>query len=1277
MHRIYIFALFLFISALSTGQTNLERNIIFGGNSTDEAKDVKVNNSKTALFLGAKTFSVDGDVPENAGGSDFWIMKMDIDGSPIWNKTYGGMQDDDLEVLLPHPDGGTLAFGTTRSSQGLFGTLVGHAGAWLMRTNNNGSIVDGKIFGGILTESGVDGFRHLNGDVTMAITAGSPILFGQPNNGILDVWIVRVDAAFNSDWSTLLGGAGADIPNAITCDINGNTYIAATSDSNLPGLPLNMGGTDLWIIKLDPLGEMLWQKNFGGTEDDVADDIVLHPDGNLYVIAHSLSADGDFDSNYGINDLWMLKLNGEDGSTEGKYHYGGTGNEFDAQISLSDTATLIITSSSTSNNLDLTGNKGFADVWNFTTDRNGNIRSQMNYGGSLNDFSAQVITVDSIHHVFSTTLSMDKNVPANGFSQLDTWYYTLNPYPDTCSTNFVCLPDSSTNNHIFPPADNSLICVVGCNAGFGPGPSFFNGMCPDFLNSTSYFFITTDTNADLLTLSVHSEEFNKPQIALLRTVNCTTFQQVDCITGEDGNAVMNYIDIAPQTTYVIAISDAEGNFGEFELCATSIDVEFCNKNDRIFVTSTSMGSNFVGPFKPGEEVQVCYELDDWDKLECNGFQGVIPTFGPGWDTLSFDLYGEPIQTDSMFTPATVGEWAWHRLGEVHYNISNPVNGYEGNQGLPAGWYFTNTTNSPPADEPDQTTGDIDNCLANNDSWKVCFTLKVVDQCESNLDCSITMKTFADGEIGRFNNLVCGYDQKEVFTASMVCCVNPSMQPIQNYSICSGDTLIFKPETNLFPPVTYSWTADPDPFIMGAASANNLPQFYQQLFNETAIPLTVRYSIKAQSEDCETDFREFEVTVLPVPSSKLTISGPNIVCSGSTVRLNFESSGTPPFAIGLFKDNQLFANVLSESTFFSIDIDPIFSGVFRIGSIEDAFCDGFGTGFVNVTVKPAAQMQIDTTICAGESIAIADQVFDQPGTYTVVIENGAENNCDSVVTLILEIAPSLTETINEVICNGDTIFVLDVPYTVTVDTIIEYAGPENCPNYIMLSLLVKDTFSMEIKQTICNGDTLIFGGVPVFDQGSYSSVEEIRPGCFEETILNLSVLPAIFINDLAIVADNGSGNGAILVEIIGGAFPLSYMWNTGQTTESLFNISAGDYQLTVTDNIGCDQIFMFTVPMVSSTENVFEATSSIKIWPTLLSSNDKVQLFNSGDKRVEITSIDWISISGLKTNTRTDLNIEAGGTQTASIPAHLSAGLHFIKITIKNNPPAWAKIFVVE
>ena len=1276
MQKISILPFFLFLALQVTGQFSIETNSVFGGNSSDEAKDLAVNASKNVLFYGAKSFSNDGDVPGNVGGSDFWIMKRDINGTLMWSKTFGGPGMDDLETVMPHSDGGVIAFGTTHTDQGAFGHIIGLAGGWLIRTNTNGSLIDGKIFGGTITETAVDACRHVNGDVTMVLEAGSTMLNGETNHGLIDLWVVHVNQTFDTQWSTLLGGTGSDVPEAVTTDINGNIYIAATSNSNLPGLDPNHGGQDVWIIKLSPSGEMIWQKSFGGSENDVASDILIHPDGSLFVTLQSESADGDFDSNAGLNDLWMLKLNGTNGQTMSYKRYGGSGNDYNGQVDLFGADHLVLTASTTSTDLDLTGNKGFGDVWILTTDLSGNLTQQMNYGGSLNDFAVDIVTVDSVFHVLSSTVSTDKNVPANTISQQDLWYYSLNTNPDSCSDQFVCMQDSTLNNYLYPPSTDVLICVSGCTAGYGPGPDFNTGNCPDFVNPTAYFYLTTDANADLLTLSITSNNFNQPQIALLKTNNCVSFQPIDCAVGTDGSVILPYIDVDPLTTYVIAISDAEGNLGEFELCATAIDVSFCNEQDRIFVTHTSMGSPLNGPYKPGEEVSICYELQNWSKLSCNGFQGLVPEFGPGWDTTWFDQFGQPLHMDSLLNPIETGFWQWYKVGDVHYNLSNPVNGYQGNQGMPPGWYFTNTGDPPPATKPDQTTGDINDCLPTPaDKWKVCFTLKVVDDCESDLDCSISMKTFSDGEIGINPSLACAYDQAEVFSATMRCCLNPGIQNIQDFSVCSGDTIAIQPETNLFPPVTYTWIEDADPFIEGASPGTNQNQFYQILTTNAAIPLKVRYSIHASSNGCITEWENFEVTVLPLPTSRITITGPNIVCSGSTVTLNFENTGTPPFAIGLYKDNEFFANVLSEGYSLSIPVDPVFSGRFKVGTLSDASCDGIGLGFVNVTVKPVSNTMIDTAICEGESFFIGINEYTEPGTYTVTLDNAAENNCDSIVVLSLSVNPSQTETIDTIICHGDTLFVLGQPYTETTDEVIEYTGASGCPDYINLHLFVEDTFSMTVNQTICNGDTLEFEGIQVYQPGSYSHVVEIRPGCYEQTILNLSVLPAIVVNEAVILEDNGTNSGAIIVEISGGTPPFTFLWNTGQTSESLFNIKFGNYELVATDAMGCDQKFFFEVPFISGSSDPASGAHRISVWPTLLSSGQNFQLINPTNNPVEIAVVNWWTIDGQILKASGALSMEAGSDISIPVPAIATQGIYYIQIVQSNGRTTLEKVIV--
>lgn len=1262
MQRILIPFLFIFISFHVAGQFNPELSRVFGGNSLDHAVDIAVN-IDSALFLGARTFSSDGDVPSNNGGSDFWIMKTDLDGNPIWKMTYGGFNNDDLSNVMPNLNGGLVAFGTTRNEHGEYGDLTGLAGAWLIQVDGAGNLLKGKVFGGDISDNGIDAVRHFNGTVTMAIEASSPELDHQDNHGVLDVWIVQVDINFNLRWSKLLGGSLQDSPAAIATDLNGSIYVAASSKSNLPGLDENNGEEDVWIFKLSPTGDLLWQRSFGGSAEDIATDILLDPSGKVYVLAQSNSSDGDFDANYGFSDLWLIELDADNGDTGFLQQYGGKGIDVNGRIDRFGDDHFLLTATSNSDSIDLTSNKGFNDVWVFVVDTLGAIQQQMNYGGSLNDVTGGAIVFDSSFYLLNSTFSEDGNVPQNIISQQDLWLFRLNTDPDPCSNQFLCQQDSTLSNELFPPSTEVLVCVSGCTAGLERGPDFIPGGCDDFIYPTAYYKLSTDVNADLLTLSVSSSDFNEPRLALLRTNNCNSFTQVACGTGENGSLLMNYIDVEPQTTYIIAVSDAVGNLGSFELCATVVDVEFCNQKDTLYVNAASMGSPLSGPFLPGEEVQICYELLDWNKIDCNGFQGLIPKFGPGWDSLGFDFFGMPLQVDSMLVPVTPnGFWDWHMVGDVHYNIANPIAGYGGGQGMAPGWYFTNQNVPPPNDHPDLTTGDIYTCLPSPDKWKVCFTLPVKEECVSDMDLSISMRSFSDGELGLNPSLACAYDQPENLIIGMVCCINPTVQNIPDRSVCSGDTVILVPQTNILPPVSYSWTFVADPGVEGATTENNLGYFYQTLTNETTEVLDVHYTLWAEGLNCTADPVVFTVHVYPKPTTRITITGPSIVCSGATVQFNLESTGTPPFAIEITRDNLFFANVLSESTLFTLEVDPVLSGRFRVGNVRDAFCDGEGLGFVNVTVKPVGTAIIDTAICEGSSIVVGNEIFDEAGNYILTLEEAAANNCDSIISLSLSVIPSITQDVTEVICRGDTLAILDSAYTETTQILIEYIGSQGCPDYINLDLTVIDTFVEEVDQTICYGDTVTFEGIAVFQSGTYSHVEETMPGCFLQKVLNLNVLPAITIHDLSIMGDHGNNDGAILVEITGGSPPFSFLWSSGQTSESLFNVMHGSYQLTVTDRLGCMQIFEFEVPMVTGIDE--DITGALKVWPTLLSSSEQITIYQHGGSVRDIRQITCIDMNGRLIQVPFK-QVSASQLLTVPLPDGLNAGMYVLSIEFAN------------
>lgn len=1273
MRQIVITTLFfLTIISHSFAQFNLTENRVYGGNGFDEARKFVPTSNNVVHFFGGTSFSSDGDVGGNFGGTDFWIMKRNASGGLIWSHNFGGPTNDDLVSLIPHTDGGVIAFGTTRSNHGEFGEIMGLAGGWLMRTNTNGSIIDGRVFGGQITELAVDAFSRPSGNIMLALESGSGMVDGQPNLGVVDSWIVNVSSNFEIVWSKRSGGSGADVPKAITGDINSNTYVAATTDGNIEGAGENKGEKDAWIYKLAANGDMEWQIMLGGSREDIPTDILYHDQEFVYVIIQSNSNDFDLPSNMGINDLWLIKLDANTGQLLQTTHLGGTGNDYNGKLDILGDERIILSASTTSNNGHLTGSKGLSDVWIVELDLDGNIINQMNYGGSVNDLAGDVFVTDSVIHVLSTSNSSDKNVPFTTWGQSDLWYFTLDMNPDSCNTRLMCQPDSSMANEILPPDSGVLICASGCNAGYGRGPNG-GAACADFVNATVYYRITTDTSADLLTLSVNSFEFNKPQIALFSSPNCTTFIPIECAVGANGEVVLAYIDIEPQTEYIVAVSDAEGNIGDFELCATSVDVEFCNQHDQIYVTSTSLGSPFTGPFKPGESVQFCYELTDWKKLDCNGFQGLMPTFGDGWDPISFDSEGQPAQMNTFLMPVQPGEWNWHELGEVRYNLTNPISGFESGQGMPPGWYFTNTGDPPPHDNPDQTTGDINNCLPTNDIWRVCFTLTAKDECESNLDLSVRMKTFSDGELGINSNLACAYDQEEIFNTYLQCCLNPRVQPIQNLSKCTGDTTLLLPQTNLIGPVTYNWTSENNPFITGNTNATGRPFFEQILHNEAVIPFDIKYQLWATGNGCISDTIEFSITVNPLPSSRIDLTGPFIVCAGTPVTLNFDSKGTPPFVIEVLRDSNPFIEVLAENPMISIQVNPEFSSRLTIGKVTDALCTGSGLGFEDVTIKPEFITQIDTVLCEGQSIMVGDSTFEISGTYEVEFVKGAENNCDSTVILTLEIVPVLTSEVSDVICKGDTLFVLGVPYTETTQTTLEYLTPEGCPSFIHLDLQVKDTFTTEIVQTICFGDTLNFGGIKVYQPGSYSYVEEVRPMCFEETILNLTVLPEIVTSVVIVQPDNGSGDGSIILEVTGGSPPLTYLWNTNDITSSLFNLSHGEYKLTVTDRLGCTRVFTFGVPFSTSTDEV-EPSERLQVRPTITRQGNEIQIVNPAGNDKIVLSISWLSSSGQITPATNFLRIEKQGRVNMIVPA-LASGLYYLRIQYEDGTIQYDPILI--
>jgi hypothetical protein len=190
-------------------------------------------------------------------------------------------------------------------------------------------------------------------------------------------------------WQKSLGGSSNDFANYIQQTTDGGYIVAGFSSSNDGDVTGNHGGEDYWIVKLDTLGNIMWQKSLGGSSDEEATFVQQITSG--YIVAgYSKSLEGDVTGNHGHNDYWIVKLD-TGGNIIWEKSYGGSDDDYATSIHQVDDSAYIVSGSSVSNDYDVTGNHGgfiYGDYWIVKLDTAGAIIWEKTYGGGAIDYCA-------------------------------------------------------------------------------------------------------------------------------------------------------------------------------------------------------------------------------------------------------------------------------------------------------------------------------------------------------------------------------------------------------------------------------------------------------------------------------------------------------------------------------------------------------------------------------------------------------------------------------------------------------------------------------------------------------------------------------------------------------------------------------------------------------------------------------------------------------------------------------------------------------------------------
>lgn len=372
---------------------SIEWQNTIGGSNEDYVNVVKQTNDGGYIVIGGSDSNISGDKTENSrGGLDFWILKLDNVGNIVWQHTYGGDQPDFDTFGQQTADGGYIIGGY--SDSGVSGDKTvpsyGQRDYWLLKLDSNGSIVWQKAFGGSLVDRLEATLQTADGGYILGGYSNSPASGNKTENsqGGSDFWIIKLDSDGNITWQNTIGGSDSDVLRDLIQTTDGGYLAAGYSKSNISGdkTENSRGDFDYWVLKLDATGNITWQKTLGGQWEDYLRDVKQLADGS-YMLAGSsfgpISGDKTENSNGGY-DYWLLKLSSS-GSLLSQNSIGGSLDESGTYILPTSDGNFIMACSSKSDISGDKGNnsKGSEDYWVFKTTPGILGVSKNNFGPSL------------------------------------------------------------------------------------------------------------------------------------------------------------------------------------------------------------------------------------------------------------------------------------------------------------------------------------------------------------------------------------------------------------------------------------------------------------------------------------------------------------------------------------------------------------------------------------------------------------------------------------------------------------------------------------------------------------------------------------------------------------------------------------------------------------------------------------------------------------------------------------------------------------------------------
>jgi hypothetical protein len=256
---------------------NLQWTTTIGGPENEEGNSL-IQTSDSGYAIAGLTQSF------GAGDWDVYVVKLDANGNLQWTKTIGGKKEDVSVSLIQTSDGGYAIAGATTS----FG--AGYADVYVIKLDADGNLQWTKTIGGPGWEAGFSLIQTSDGGYAIA---GSTYSFGA---GLSDVYVVKLDANGNLQWTKTIGGPGDEAGFSLIQTSDGGYAITGSTNS------FGVGKADVYLVKLDANGNLQWTKTIGGPKDDWGISLIQTSDGGYAITGPTYS--------FGVGeaDVYVVKL---------------------------------------------------------------------------------------------------------------------------------------------------------------------------------------------------------------------------------------------------------------------------------------------------------------------------------------------------------------------------------------------------------------------------------------------------------------------------------------------------------------------------------------------------------------------------------------------------------------------------------------------------------------------------------------------------------------------------------------------------------------------------------------------------------------------------------------------------------------------------------------------------------------------------------------------------------------------------------------------------------